>query len=66
MYESETLLVDSLYAEDIEAIKLRTALSVSSSKLISILGNINSEANFLNRSQSVNFSTGSRRFIVLM
>jgi hypothetical protein len=38
------LLVDSLYAEAIEAEKARPALPASSSELIWILGKINSEA----------------------
>jgi hypothetical protein len=42
--ESEALLVDSLYAEAIDDVKLRTALSASSFELISILGDIKSEA----------------------
>jgi hypothetical protein len=41
---SVILLVDSLYAEAIEAVKLRAALSASTHDLISILGDINSEA----------------------
>jgi hypothetical protein len=36
--------VDSLYAEAIEAMKFRIALSVSSAELIFILGDIKSEA----------------------
>jgi hypothetical protein len=43
MSESVTLLVDSLYAEAIEAVKLLAALSASS-ELIWILGDIKSEA----------------------
>jgi hypothetical protein len=42
--ERVILLVDSLYAEAIEAVKLRAALSASTPELISILGDINSEA----------------------
>jgi hypothetical protein len=38
MSESVTLLVDSLYAEAVEAVKLSAALSASFSELISILG----------------------------
>jgi hypothetical protein len=44
MSESVTLLVDSLYAEAIETVKSRAALSASNPELISILGEINSEA----------------------
>jgi hypothetical protein len=44
MSEIVTLLVASLYAEAIEAVKLRAALSPSTPELISILGDINSEA----------------------
>jgi hypothetical protein len=39
--ESVILLVDSLYAEAIEAVKSRAALSASSSEFIWILGEIN-------------------------
>jgi hypothetical protein len=42
--ESVTLLVASLYAEAIEAVKSRTVLSASIPELISILGNTSSEA----------------------
>jgi hypothetical protein len=42
--ESAVLLVDSLYAEAIEAIKSLTDLSASSPELIWILGEIYSEA----------------------
>jgi hypothetical protein len=42
--ESVTLLVESLHAEAIEAVKSRAALSASFSELICILGEINSEA----------------------
>jgi hypothetical protein len=44
MSESVTLLVASLYAKSIEAVKSRAALSASTPELISILGDINSEA----------------------
>jgi hypothetical protein len=44
MSESIILLVDSLHAETIEAVKSRAALSVSSSELISIRGCIKYEA----------------------
>jgi hypothetical protein len=42
--ESVTLLVDNLYAEAIEALKSRAALSASTLELILILGDINSQA----------------------
>jgi hypothetical protein len=42
--EDEIILVDSLYAEAIEAVKSRAAISASSPELIWILGEINSEA----------------------
>jgi hypothetical protein len=61
MSESVTLLFASLYAEAIEAVKSRAALSASTTELISILGDINSEARLCNRSQSVNFSIGCER-----
>jgi hypothetical protein len=41
---SVILLVDSLYAEGIEAENSRATLSASTADLISILGDINSEA----------------------
>jgi hypothetical protein len=63
--ESVTLLVDSLYAEAIEAVKLRVTLSASTPELISTLGEISSEARLWNRSQSVNFSIGSERCLIL-
>jgi hypothetical protein len=44
MSESVTLLVASLYAEAIEAVKLHAALSASIPELISILRDMNSEA----------------------
>jgi hypothetical protein len=44
MSEGVILLVASLYAEAIEAVMSRVALSVSSSELIWIMGEINSEA----------------------
>jgi hypothetical protein len=56
------LLVDSLYAEAIEAVKARTALSASTPELISILGDIKFETRLWNRSQSVNFSVGAKKF----
>jgi hypothetical protein len=55
MSESVTLLFDNLYPEAIEAVKSRPALSASTPELISIPGEINSEARLWNRSQSVNF-----------
>jgi hypothetical protein len=63
--ESVILLVDSLYAVATEAVKSRAALSASTPELILILGDISSEARLWNRSQSVNFSTGSERFLNL-
>jgi hypothetical protein len=42
--ESVIWFVDNLYAEAIEAVKSRTALSASSPDLIWILGEINSQA----------------------
>jgi hypothetical protein len=59
MSENETLPVDGLYAEATEVVKLHTALLASSFKLISILGDIESEARFRKHSQSMNFSAGS-------
>jgi hypothetical protein len=44
MPEGVILLADSLYAEATEAVKSRTLLSTSSSELIWILGETNSEA----------------------
>jgi hypothetical protein len=44
MSESVILLVASLYAEAREAVKSRAALLASTPELISILGDINSEA----------------------
>jgi hypothetical protein len=40
------LLVDNLYAAAIETIKSRATISASTPELISILGDINSEAGF--------------------
>jgi hypothetical protein len=65
MSESVTLLVASLYAEATEAVKSRATLSASTPELISILGYINSEARLWNRSQFVNFSIDSERFLTL-
>jgi hypothetical protein len=50
MSESVTLLVASLHAEAIEAVKSSAALSASTPELITILGEINSEARLWNRS----------------
>jgi hypothetical protein len=50
---SVILLVDSLYAEAIEAEKLRAALSASTHNLIWLLGDINWEGRFWNGSQSI-------------
>jgi hypothetical protein len=55
MSKSKTLLVDRLYAEATEAVKLHATLLASSSKLILILGDIKSEARLWNYSQSVTF-----------
>jgi hypothetical protein len=65
MFESVTLLVGHLYAETIEAVEWRAALSASTPDLILSWGDINSEARLWNRSQSVNFSTGSENFLIL-
>jgi hypothetical protein len=56
------LLVDSLYAEAIESVKARAALSASTPELISMLGDIKFEARLRNRSQSVNVSAGAERY----
>jgi hypothetical protein len=64
MSKSVTLLVASLHAEAIEAVKSRAALSASTPELISILGDINSEARLLNQSQSVIFAIGSEIFLI--
>jgi hypothetical protein len=63
--ESLILLVDSLYAGAVEDVKSRTPLSASFPELISILGDTKSEARLRNRSESVDFSIGSVRFLVL-
>jgi hypothetical protein len=63
--ESAILLVYSLYAKPIEAVKSRAALSAASPELILILGEINSEARLWNRYQSVNLSIRLERFLVL-
>jgi hypothetical protein len=51
-----TLLVDSLYVEEIEAVSSPAASSASSPKLVWILGEIHSEARLWNLSQSVNIA----------
>jgi hypothetical protein len=56
------LLVDSLYADAIEAVKAHAALSASTPKLISTMG----DARLWNRSQFVNFSSGLEICFVLM
>lgn len=58
MSKSVTLHDDSLNAEAREAVKLRAALSASSSELTSILGDFETVP-------SLNFSTGSQRCLVL-
>jgi hypothetical protein len=50
------LLVNSLYAEAIEAVKWHAALSASIPELILILGDIKFEARLWNRFQPVHFS----------
>jgi hypothetical protein len=52
MSESVTLLADNLYAEAIEAVKSRAALSASTSELISIFGVI-PICEFLNRFRNI-------------
>jgi hypothetical protein len=44
MSKSVILLVDSLYAEAIEAVKSRAASSASTPESVSLIGDINSEA----------------------
>jgi hypothetical protein len=58
--------VDSLliYIEAIDAVKLLIALSASSGVIL-ILGDIKSEARLCTHSQSVNFSNGSERFLIV-
>jgi hypothetical protein len=56
------LLVDSLYADAIEAVKARAALSASTLELISILGDIRFEARL---HQISKLSTGSEFCLVL-
>jgi hypothetical protein len=55
--DSVILLVDSLYAEAIEAVNSWATLSPPSPELISIVGAINPETRIWNSSQSVNLST---------
>jgi hypothetical protein len=59
------LFVDSLYADAIEAVKARAALSASTPELISTLGDIRFEARLWNCSQFVNFWSGSENCLVL-
>jgi hypothetical protein len=54
MSDSVTLLIASLCAKVTEAVKSRATLSASTHELISILGDINSEARLWNWSQSLN------------
>jgi hypothetical protein len=63
--ESVTLLVENRYAEAMEAIMSRAALSVSTRELISIFGYFNSEARLWNVFQFVNFSIDSEIFLIL-
>jgi hypothetical protein len=63
--KSVILLVNNLHAKAIEDIKSRAALSASTPELISTLGYISSEVRLWNRNQCVNFSVGSRRFVIL-
>jgi hypothetical protein len=63
--ERVILLVANLYAEAIEAVKSRAALSASSPELISVLAYTEAEASLWNFSQYVNFSAGSERSLVL-
>jgi hypothetical protein len=46
-------------------VNLRAALSASTPMLISYVGDIKSETRLWNCSQSVNFSVGSERFLIL-
>jgi hypothetical protein len=55
--EKVYLFFDSLYADAIEAVKARAALSASTPELISILGDITFEARLSNRYQFVVSST---------
>jgi hypothetical protein len=63
--ENVAFLVDSLYAEAIEAVKSRASLWASTLELIWILGDTKSEPRLLNQSRSVSFSVGPYRFLVL-
>jgi hypothetical protein len=60
MSESVILFVAILYTEAKQAVKSQAAWSASSSELIWILGEINSEAKCWNRSLSVNLLTWSK------
>jgi hypothetical protein len=60
--KSVNLLVDSLYAEVIDVVWSRAALSSNTSELISTQVGVRSEARFWNRSKSLNFSSGSKSF----
>jgi hypothetical protein len=64
--ESVMLLVESMYAEAIGAGKSRAALSAFSPELIWILGVIIWDARLWSRSQSLNLSTGSERFPIVI
>lgn len=66
MSESVTLLVDYLHAEAIEVVKSRVALSASFFELIFVLYYIKLEARILSRSQSINLSTWSEMFLILI
>jgi hypothetical protein len=57
--DSVCLLVDNLYAEATEVVKLRA-------EVICILGEINSEARHWNRYQYVNLSSKRERFLVVI
>jgi hypothetical protein len=59
------LYFDILYADATEDLKARTALSASTSKLSSTLSDIRFEARLWNRFQFVNFSSGSKSYVVL-
>jgi hypothetical protein len=65
MLERLTFLVGSLYAEALEAVKSRAALSASSSQLISVIVHIISQVSLWNLSQSMNFVTAFERFLDL-
>jgi hypothetical protein len=67
LFNSESLifLVGSLYIGALEAVNSSAALSASTPELIPILGDIKLETRFWNRSQSVNFLSGSESFLVV-